>query len=55
MTNSDEPKILTEQDCLIALMVSITIADVPCVQNDRHVPDLPQTRLGGHLLVCHCS
>ena len=23
----DEPKILTEQDCLIALMVSITIAD----------------------------
>ena len=27
MTNSDEPKILTEQDCLIALMVSITIAD----------------------------
>ena len=27
MTNSHEPKILTEQDCLIALMVSITIAD----------------------------
>ena len=27
MTNPDEPKILTEQDCLIALMVSITIAD----------------------------
>ena len=27
MTTSDESKILTEQDCLIALMVSITIAD----------------------------